>query len=223
MARVLFLFLITAAAFGLVVFTAWRPELWEPWLDAHGITRDDPLFRKGLKPVLAIVLGIPLVALIYAIGRLGSDRPQRDLDGYTVLRLRAGMRWFTTISCLGLAALFFAYPMVDPVAPIPWAFQAAAVFCLLIIPVMLKAKVRYDNSTLSVSNSFGGSSRFRWSELMEVRAVPEMKHYLFVFENGKKASVSYSYAGLDDLLGTAQSKLGAHPGSAGSRRGTTRI
>ena len=207
MARVLPLFVITSAAIGLVVYMAWHPELWEPWLADQGITRSDPEFRKGLKLVLAIVLGVPLTALIYAIGQLGSDRSQTDIHGQTVLRLRAGTRWFTTISCLGLAALFFAYPMVDPAAPAPWAFQAAGGFCLLAIPVILKAKVRYDNSTITVSNSFGGSSSFHWSELTDIREVPQMKHYHFVFKNGKKASISYSYAGLGDLLQTAREKL----------------
>jgi len=219
--RVLYLLLITAAAFGLVVFTAWNPDLWEPWLDAHGITRDDFIFEKGLKLILVIVVGVPLTALIYAIGRLGSDRAQRDIHGYTVLRLRAGTLWFMTISCLGLAALFFAYPMVDPVSPYPWAFQTAGLLCLLVIPVILTAKVRYDGSTLNVSNSFGGRSTHHWSDLADIRQVPEMKHYLFTFKDGKKATVSYSYAGLGDLLETARAKMDVHTGTA--RTGSYRM
>ena len=214
MTRVLYLLLLTAAAFGLVVFAAWHPELWEPWLDAHGITRDDFVFEKGLKLILVIVVGVPLTALIYAIGRLGSDRGQKDIHGYTVLRPRAGTLWFMTISCLGLAALFFAYPMVDPASPYPWVFQAAGLLCLLAIPVILNAKVRYDGSTLSVSNSFGGRSTHHWSDLADIRQVPEMKHYLFTFKDGKKATVSYSYAGLGDLLETARSKMEVRMGTA---------
>lgn len=217
MRTVFYLVAITAAAFALVVFAAWHPELWEPWLDSHGITRDDLVFRNGLKLILVVVVGAPFTALIYAIGRLGSDRTQKDIHGYTVLRQKAGTLWLATISCLGLAALFFAYPMVDPVAPYPWAFQAAGLFCLLAIPVILKAKVSYDDSTLSVSNSFGGRSSHHWSDLMDIREVPQMKHYLFAFKNGKKATISYSYAGLTDLIATAESKMEVHMGSAGGR------
>ncbi len=181
------------------------------------------MFEKGLKLILVTVVGVPLTALIYAIGRLGSDRGQRDIHGYTVLRLRSGTLWFTTISCLGLAALFFAYPMVDPVSPYPWAFQAAGLFCLLVIPVILNAKVRYDGSTLSVPNSLGGRSTHHWSDLADIRQVPEMKHYLFTFKSGKKATISYSYAGLGELLETAKSKMDAHrdTAGAGSYRGRT--
>lgn len=217
MTRVLCLLVITAAAFGLVVFTAWHPELWEPWLDAHGITRDGLSFRKGLRLILVIVVGLPLIALIYAIRRLGSDRAQRDIHGFTVLRLKAGTLWFTTISFLGLATLFIAYPMVDPTVPSPWAFQVAGLLCFLGIPVMLNAKLRYDGSTLAISNSFGGRSVHRWSDLTDIREVPEMKHYLFTFKSGKKASISYSYAGLGGLIETAQSKLEVHAGTAGGR------
>lgn len=216
MRRVLYLLFITAAAFALVVYTAWHPELWEPWLDAHGITRDDLMFQKGLKLILVVVVGAPLTALIYAIGRLGSDKGQWDIHGYSVLRLRAGIRWFTTIACLSLAALFFAYPLVDPVFPDPWAFQGTGALCLLVIPVILNAKIRYDGSTLSVSNSFGGRSIHRWSDLTDIRQVPELKHYLLTFRNGKKATISDSYAGLDALLETARSKMKAPVGAAGA-------
>ena len=207
--RVLYLFLVTAAVFGLVAFTAWHPELWEPWLEAQEITREDPIFQRGLKVILAVVVGVPLTALIYSIGRLGSDRTSTDIHGYTILRLKAGTRWFMTIACLGLAAMFFAYPMLDPEAPHPWAFQAAGLFCLFCIPVFLTARIRFDGATLSVSNSFGGRSTHRWSDLVDIREVPKMKHHLFTFRNGKTARISFSYAGLDKVLAMARSKLQA--------------
>ncbi|MBL9050142.1 MAG: hypothetical protein JNK19_08535 [Tabrizicola sp.] len=213
------MFVLTAVAFGLVAFIAWHPELWEPWLDAQGITRDDPVFLRGVKVMLVVVLGVPLTALIYAIGRLGSDGTQKDIHGYTVLRLKAGTLWFMTIACIGCAFLFFAYPELDPEAPHPWAFQAAGLFCLFCIPVFLNAKVRFDASTLSVSNSFGGRSTHHWADLVDVREVAEMKHYLFTFRNGKTARVSYSYAGLGELLETAKSKINVHAGTADGRKG----
>ncbi|SIN98556.1 hypothetical protein [Vannielia litorea] len=211
MSRVLFFLLLTAGATGLLAHVALNPQLWEPWLADRGITRDSATFRTGLKLVLAIVPGLPLAALIYAIARLGSDRAQTDIHGYTVLKLRAGMRWFSTLSCLGLSALFFAYPMVDPHSPAPWAFQAVAVVCLFAIPVLLKARVRYDNATLEVANTLGGRSRHNWSDLTEVRDVPPLKAWELRFSTGKKASVSYHYAGLEGFLDTAQSKLAVRP------------
>jgi hypothetical protein len=218
MIRVLLLFALTVGSLGLIAFTAWHPELWEPWLESNGITRDDQVFRTGLKAILAVVLGVPLTALIFAIRNLGSDRSQRDIHGYTVLRVKTGTRWFTVISCLGLAALFFTYPMIDPAAPYPWAFWAAGTLCLVFIPVILNAKVRYDDSTLLVSNSFPAKTVHHWSDLSSIRDVPEMKHYLFTFKNGKKATVSYSYAGVGALLETAKSKLTAHGGHAARSR-----
>jgi hypothetical protein len=170
-----------------------------------------------LKIILVVVLGVPLTALIYAIGRLGSDRTQRDIHGYKVLRLKAGSLWFKTIACLCAAALFFGYTMMDPLAPHPWAFQAAGLFCLFCIPVFLKAMVRYDDSTIIVSNSIGGRSIHHWSDLADIREVSEMKHYLFTFKNGKNAKISYSYAGLGELLETARSKLRVNAGSGEGR------
>jgi hypothetical protein len=209
------LFLVTAIVFGLVAYIAGHPELWEPWLESQGITRDDPVFQRGLKAVLGVALGVPLAALIYAVGRLGPEKTQKDIHGYTVLRLKAGTRWFKSIACLALAVLFFAYPMLDPEAPHPWAFQAAGLFCLFCLLVFLTARIRFDGSTLSVSNSFGGRSTHHWLDLLDVREVSEMKHYLFTFRNGKTARVSFSYAGLDALLATAKSKLKGHGGTAG--------
>ena len=40
------------------------------------------------------------------------------------------------------AALFLAYPLVDPAAPHPWAFQGGALLVLLAIPVTLRASIR---------------------------------------------------------------------------------
>lgn len=222
MTRALSWFLVTALAFGLVTFAAWHSELWEPWLDAQGISRDDPVFRNGLKLGLVIILGLPLTALIHAIGQLGSDRSQSDIHGYKVLRLKAGSLWFKTIACLCAAVLFLGYPMLDPQAPHPWAFQAAGVFCLLCVPVFLTARVRFDDSTLSVSNALGGRSAHHWSDLADIREVPQLKHYLFIFRNGKKARISYSYAGLDDLIKTARSKIRDHAGTAEGRSGSWR-
>lgn len=222
MIRVFALFLLTAAAFGLVAFTAAHPEVWEPWLDAQGITRDDRMFRSIVKVFVTLVVGIPLGALIFAIRRLGSDRTQQDIHGYTVLRLKAGSRWFAVFSLIGLAALFFAYPAVDPQAPVPWAFQAVGVSCLLGILVILKAKIRYDGTTLIVSNSFGGHSTHQWSDLAAIREVPEMKHYVFSFRDGKKAKISDSYAGIDTFLEAAQSKLNAYAAPPAGRNAVFR-
>ena len=76
------------------------------------------------------------------------------------------------------------------------------------------AKVRDDSTALSVSNSFGGRSIHQWSDLADIRQGPEKKHYLFSFKNGKKASISHSYAGLSELLETAQSKMEVRAGTA---------
>jgi hypothetical protein len=126
------------------------------------------------------------------------------------------------LACLALAVLFFAYPMLDPEAPYPWAFLAAGFFCLFCIAVFLTARIRFDGSTLSVSNSFGGRSTHHWSDLSDVREVSEMKHYLLTFRNGKAARISYSYAGLDELLAMAKSKIRVHAGPVGSPDNTWR-
>ena len=207
MSRVLLLLLITALAIGMVVALAWSPDLWKPWLEGLGLTQDDAVFRQGLKVALGIVVGIPLAALLFAIGRLGPDRTQTDIHGYTVLRPKAGTRWFLTLGALFGAALFFGYPMLDPQARAPWMFQAAGAFCLLVIPVALGSKIRYDNSTLSVSRFLGDRSVHAWSDLVEIREIPEMNHYRLAFRNRKSASVSYNYAGVEELIATARAKL----------------
>ena len=219
MTRVLVLTLVTVAALGLVVVIAWNPDLWEPWLQAQGIARDTPLFNGGLKLGLAVVVGVPLAALIHAIGQLGSDRTQRDIHGQTVLRLKAGTRWFTVFACLCLAALFFVYPAIDPAAPYPWAFQAAGLLCLFCIPVMLTAKVVFDATTISVSNSVGGRSVHTWADLVDMKEMPELKCWLLTFRTGKKAMISYRYAGLATLRAMAERKLEERAGTGGGRPG----
>lgn len=219
MARVVALFAITVGAFALVAYVAQHPEWWEPALEARGIDRDDHAFRSGAKLVLAIVVGIPLTALIHAIGTLGSNRSRTDIHGYKVLRLRAGTRYFLTFSTLCIAAVFFALPIVDPTTRAPWVFQAGGVVAVFFAFVMLTAKIRYDNATLSVSSNFGGRRHFDWSDLSEIRELPHTREYVLVFKNGKKASISFRYAGIDELIETARAKLGAYAGTARSRNG----
>lgn len=219
MTRILTLLAITAGAFALMASVALHPEWWEPTLEAQGTDRDSQEFRRGLRLILAIVVGVPLTALIHAIGRLGSNRARTDIHGCKVLRLRAGTRYFLTFSTLCIAALFFALPIVDPTTKAPWAFQAAGAVTVLFALVLLTAKIRYDSATLSVTGNLGGRKRFDWADLTDIQEVPDLKRYVLVFKNGKKASISFSYAGIDDLMETAQAKLEAYAGTARSRNG----
>ena len=219
MARVLTLLAITACAFALVAYVAQHPEWWEPMLEAQGIDRDSRTFRSGAKLILAIVVGLPLTALIHAIGRLGSNRARTDIHGYKVLRLRAGTRYFLTFSTLCIAAMFFALPIVDPTTKAPWAFQLGGIVTVFFALVLLTARIRYDNATLSVSGNLGGQKRFQWADLTDIQELPDLKRYVLVFKNGRKASISFNYAGVDDLIETAQAKLGAYARIARSRNG----
>lgn len=86
--------------------------------------------------------------------------------------------------------------------------SGAALLVLLAIPVILRASIRYDRSTVSIPNSFGGRSVYRWDELTDVTRPRGARFYLFSFRDGRTAQVSLSYHGLDGLLQTAAAMLG---------------
>jgi hypothetical protein len=219
MTRALLFLLLTACAFGLVAWTAFHRELWEPALAAQGIERDSQSFRILVKVFVVAVVGVPLTGLIHAICMLGSNRGATDIHGYTVLRPRMGTRCFLIVAALGLAALFFAYPMVDPETQAPWAFQAGGVAFLLCGLVAVTGKVRYDGRTVGTFNMIRGWRQHDWADLAEIRDMPQVKEFVLLFRNGRKASISYRYAGIDDLLDTARAKLDSH---AGTPRGRNR-
>lgn len=129
MARVLFFLLLTVAGFGLTAYAASNPELWEPWVEAQGYVRGDRAFDYGLKGFVAAVVVVPLTLLIGALFQAGADRAATDIHGYTVLKLRTGPRALMVFGCLGGAALFLAYPLVDPAVTHPWAFRVRPCLC----------------------------------------------------------------------------------------------
>lgn len=208
MAKVLFLLMLTLAGSAFAAFFALNPEFWEPWVEAQGFFRGDPAFDVGVKAFVAAVVGLPLTLLIGALLRVGEDSAATDIHGYTVLKLRTGARALMVFGCLFGAAMFLAYPMLDPAAPHPWAFQGAALLSLLAIPVTLRASIRYDRATVSIPNFYGGRSVHRWDELIDIIRPSGTRFYLFVFRDGRKAQVSLSYQGLDGLLQIAAARLG---------------
>lgn len=222
MTRVIVYLLLTCAAFGMVAFMAWHPELWRPLLGSYGIDQQGAILNAALKAAVTIVVGVPLTALIRAILRLGADRGRADIHGYAVIRLRAGARWFLLLGSLAGAALFFAMPILDPGSGMALAFQAAGVTVLVFGLVAVTAKIRYDNATLASYALFRGWRRHDWADLVGVEDVPALKSHVLRFRTGRKESISYRYAGLDDLIGLAQAKLDAHAGIAGSRNRQTR-
>lgn len=217
MVRVVALLLLTGIGFGLVAYLGMHRDLWEPQFNAYGLERDGRAGRMVLKAFVVIVVGVPLSALIYAVVGLGADKGKKDIHGYTVIRPKAGMRFFAVVASVGLAALFFAYPVVDPDAAFPWAFQLASAGILLAGFVILTGKIRYDQSTVATFNPLTGWRQHEWSQLSEVKDRPEHKDYLLRFRTGRKMSISYRYAGLEDFLETARAKQGGHAGIARGR------
>lgn len=208
MAKVLFFLLLTVAGSGLAAYAAWNSELWEPWVEAKGHVRGDRAFDFDLKAFVAAAVSGPLTLLIGALLQVGADRGATDIHGYTVLKLRTGPRTFMVLGCLLGVALFLAYPLVDPAASHPWAFQGAALLMLLAISVTLRASIRHDRSTVSIPNFFGGRSVHRRDELTDVIRPRGARFYLFGFRDARKVQVSLSYQGLNGLLQTAAARLG---------------
>ncbi len=216
MARVLFFLVLTLGAVAIIAMIAWNPEWWRPTLDAYGIEEDSQTFRALAKGLIAIVLGIPLTVLIYAIGHLGSNAGKTDIHGYTVLRLKAGTRYFLSVAALGLATMFFALPIIDPETKAPWAFQAGGLFFVFAAFAIFFAKIRFDQSTVWVTNNLGVLKQYAWADLTEIRDEPEQNQIRLVFRNGKKPTISYHYAGLGSLIETARSGLDVYAGTARS-------
>lgn len=216
MARVLLFLFLSVGAVALIATIAWHPEWWRPTLEAYGIEEDSQTFRALAKGLIAIVLGIPLTVLIYAIGHLGSNAGKTDIHGYTVLRLKAGTRYFLSLAGLALASLFFALPILDPETKAPWAFQAGGLFFVFAAFMIFSAKIRFDQSTIWVTNNFGMLRQYAWADLVEIRDEPEQNQIRLVFRNGKKPTISYYYAGLGALIETARTRLDAHAGTARS-------
>lgn len=221
MSRVLLFLCLTIAGFGFSAWAAWHPELWEPALEQLGIERGSRLFDAVLKGFAATIAAAPALALLNAIARLGGDEGRIDIHGYTVVRLRTGTRWFLALAMPALAALFFAMPMIEPERT-PWMFRGAGLVVLAFGLLAITAQLRYDGRGLSTYVLLRGWRQFEWADLQEIRDVPQARTVELLFRNGRKASISYRYAGFEALLDTAQARIDAHAGASRGRDGSAR-
>ncbi len=196
---------------GLVAFVAiaLNREAFEPYLLQIGLDPEGNLFTRGVLKALAIVLfGAPLGALLWLIAGMGSDSPGTDVHGYRLLRLRAGSRWFFSIASAALACLFLFVATEDSDNLIFQGFMIAFGLAFLFGAFWLfAAKIRYDNSTIYVTEYTGASRRHDWADLEKIEVNQQAMEYHLIFRTGRKARVSFMYQGVDDLMALAWDKL----------------
>jgi hypothetical protein len=215
MTRVLLMLVLTVAGFAAAAWTAWHPEVWEPTLERLGLGPGTIWYTPLVRGFAGLVAALPAIALLNAILRLGRDGGSTDIHGYTVLRLRSGARWFYGLATIALAALFLSMPLIDP-GNMPWVFRGAAAVVLVFGLVLVTATVRYDNRTLSVATLFG-ARHYDWADLEDIREERRMGAMLLLFRNGRTASISRRYAGLEAMLETARARMDAHAGASRGR------
>lgn len=108
MKRIVFLLAWIALGVGTFGALALNRDLVDSYVVTWGFDPENAVWTRGVLKAVAIVLfGTPLVALLWTFASLGSDRAGTDIHGYTVLRLRAGTRFFFSFLMLGLAGGFF--------------------------------------------------------------------------------------------------------------------
>ena len=197
------IFAIGAGAFAALILAR---EWLDPVLIDAGLDPEGGIVLGIIKVVTAFFIGIPVVGLIYSLIALGSDAGKEDTHGYTLLRLKAGARYFLSAACVAFGVLFF---FVAPEGHI--AFQAAmmaiGVAAFFAAWWVFSARIRYDGSTLFITAYSGLTHRHEWADLVDIKSNKEAMEFHLFFRDGRKARVSFFYQGLDGLMALAWDRL----------------
>jgi len=202
--RSLLALLIGGAAFFAIGYFGrdFLPEALQSWF-ANSL-----IFKAALKALAVILVGIPVAYFTASLLGLGGETTRKDIMGATIMRLKAGTRWFCVIFGLGLAGLMILAmgEAENPVALI--LYGPFLVLFLGLAAWVIKARVQYDHYELVVTDYWLRDRAYRWGDLERVDYVRENLKYHLHFSGGRKVRVSIVFAGLDPFLQTAYAKIG---------------
>jgi len=186
-------------------------ELVEPYLIEWGLNPDGVWTRGTLKLIATVLIGAPIALGFWGIAALGSDQAGSDVHGYTVLRLRTGVRYFFSLAAFALAVLFIFVATNDSDELV---FQIVMICfgCLFLFGGVwiLIARIRYDNSTIFATDYTGVSRRHDWVDLETIDVRRDAQEYHLLFRTGRKVRISFFYQGANELIALAEDKLQAY-------------
>lgn len=180
---------------------------------AWGIDPESRWFEEGVRFVFTIIIGGPLVALLWALFGLGGSTPSQDVHGYTVLRLRPGMRVTLSVLALALAGLMQVGARDGDMRHVAWVFHLFTLFFLWGGWVIFTAKIRFDGSTLYAPGPLGGTRRYDWADLIRIEQLPDTREYRLVFTGKRSAKISYFYSGVERLISLANERRRGNAGT----------
>lgn len=204
---ILFLGILLVGFYAFFIFALNREAI-EPFLMDVGIDPDSIWTRGILKAVAIALIGMPVAGLMWSIAALGSTKATVDIHGYIVLRLRSGARYFFSVASIGFAGLFIFVATEESdniffnlfMVAFGLAFMFGGVWIFI-------AKVRYDNSTLFVTEYTGATRRHEWADLEGLEVNDQAQEFHLLFRTGRKARISFYYQGVNDLIRVAEDKL----------------
>ncbi|NNL35784.1 MAG: hypothetical protein HKP29_08625 [Silicimonas sp.] len=214
MKRVLVLVLFLALVACALVAAGKNRDVIDPFLRAYGINPQSEWFEQAMRFVFTIVIGAPLAALLWTLMAMGQNRTDKDIHGYTILRLKTGMRVTLPLLSLGLAVLmFYGSGEIDGVVAQIFV-QSFGVLFLWAGWVVLSARIKFDGMTLMAPNIFTRMISHDWADLDEIRTLRDSREYLLVFRDGRKVKISFFYSGVDQLIWLANQKRQANARAA---------
>ncbi|QXT39877.1 hypothetical protein [Gymnodinialimonas ceratoperidinii] len=195
------------AGLALVIVLGTSLDRLEPWFLSLGLQPDGYLAQGMFELVATLLIVPPLLGLFHAVGTLGTDRGEVDAAGRIILRHRAGARRLHVGLCAALVALFCAgaYFLTDPgdlVLRLISTLCAAGFFVAAYI--IWSARILYDDTMVMVPRFCRAPRRLEWRDLSAVEWIAAQKHFELTFTQGRKITISSSYAGVHDLIALAR-------------------
>ena len=208
--RILCLLLLLAVGTGLLVAVVhWRDEA-ASVLGLSDYVRDDAIVASVLKAIAMILIGAPLAALLWTVIGLGDNASRKDQSGMKILRLKAGARYGLTLCSLCLAAVAVAGALESERLAATIFISIFAVFSVLAATWIWFARVRFNTTELFVLTWYGREQRFEWAHLSNIETDQGSREYKLLFEDGRKATISFFFAGVGEVMRIANTRLAGH-------------
>ena len=210
MKRVLVWLAVLATVFGALAAVGQNREVIDAALSSVGIDPENTWFKEGLKLLLYVFIGGPILGLMNAVFALGQDVSSKDIHGYTVLYLKSGVRFTLPVAALALAALMFFVSSQDEGVWVQFGLSGFGLAFLLAGLAVFRARLRYDGTSLFVRGPLGGESRYDWVDLEQIENLPDSSEYKLTFAGNRRVRISYYYSGVSRLIWLANERRRGH-------------
>lgn len=189
-----------------------------------------PVVVKGvvLGALGTLLLGLPVSGVLWSLVNLRSEQPDVKQGEFTELRLTAELRVALALFCLVLACAAFGsmlyIPALVAVAPVFSTFPISAEpyvqFCAALLGLVSAyafwwlrfARLWFNEQRLYLSDYFGATRRFEFSQLTGLEASDLRLEHQILFEEGRRARVSFFFRGVEPLLRLIRAKLESRRG-----------